>query len=673
MTTTPKAKRFKLRLSDEGDAPEPRRPQAEVRTRTPMPASVDDGLFDEDDAPASAQTADVAATQRVSAPPTRAPEPARAAASPAPSPQPAPQSSDAAPSRRVRRVTAGAPLAVAPVVTPRPAQPAAQTAPARPAETLAERAIRETRERMAAQAAGQPAPQPAPQAAAPQPAPQAPEPQPDPAPQPAAQTTQPQPEQAPEPAKAEAPKPEPAAPEPPKPEPAKAEPAKAEHSADVAASAKTEAELDAIREEGYSGRQLRMAMRVAQRNGIKATSGMEAVTLLRKQGIDPFAKSTLLDIVKAEAGGPSRALTTTDAPPPLPKAYRQPTPPATQQAPSADETKRRNEITAIQRQIAQRRRRRMVVLLARLLVFVFLPTAVAGYYFYVLATPLYATNTQFVVQTADGSRSGASIAAAFGAAGGQTHQDSIAVQNYLLSREAMRRLDEAEGFRAYFSQPDIDSFRRLAPDATEETVYRLYGDMVQVSYAPTEGVIEMEVIAADPETSERFARALIGFAEETVDQSTQRLRENQMRDAMESVTNAEAALVRAQSRVLDMQQRYQVLSSEVEVQILTQQITSLEQQLNRERLELRELLSNPRPNAARADAGQRRIQALEAQVAELRSQLTQGDEGGASLAQESSARWRWQAMTCRRGSCCLHKRCSTSKAPGSRPIGRSAI
>ena len=47
--------------------------------------------------------------------------------------------------------------------------------------------------------------------------------------------------------------------------------------------------------------------------------------------------------------------------------------------------------------------------------------------------------------------------------------------------------------------------------------------------------LRMEVIAADPETSERFAHALVAYAEEQVDQLTQRLRENQMRDAMESV------------------------------------------------------------------------------------------------------------------------------------------
>jgi capsular polysaccharide transport system permease protein len=85
-------------------------------------------------------------------------------------------------------------------------------------------------------------------------------------------------------------------------------------------------------------------------------------------------------------------------------------------------------------------------------------------------------------------------------------------------------------------------------------------------------------------------------------------------------------------RVLELQERFQVLSSEVEVSLLTQQITNLETQLNRERLSLSDLEANARPNRARLEQVQRRIATLETQITELRATLTNGDEGGPSLA-----------------------------------------
>ncbi len=391
--------------------------------------------------------------------------------------------------------------------------------------------------------------------------------------------------------------------------------------------------VDAVRSEELSGRQLRMAMRVAQRNGIKATSGLEAVRLLRQQGIDPFERSTLLDIVKDE-GEKSRALTTTEAPQ-LPKAYRQPAPPAkVEPAPASGEAQRRLEISRIQKDIARRRRRRMTLLASRLAVFVFLPTLIAAWYFYVIATPLYATNSEFVIQQADsgGASAAGGLAGMFGGSALSSSQDSVTVQSYLQSRDAMRRLDAEEGFKAYFQQPGIDALRRLPPDATDEAAYRLYEDMVQVSYDPTEGIVRMEVIAADPETSERFARALVAYAEEQVDQLTQRLRANQMRDAQESVASAEQRMNEAQLRVLELQERFQMLSSEIEVSLLTQQIANLETQLNNERLSLSDLQANARPNPARLEQAERRILTLETQIANLRGSLTQSNEGGQSVA-----------------------------------------
>ena len=225
------------------------------------------------------------------------------------------------------------------------------------------------------------------------------------------------------------------------------------------------------------------------------------------------------------------------------------------------------------------------------------------------------------------------LAGMFGGSALGAGNDSRSVQSYLQSRDAMRRLDAEEGFKTYFQSDQIDALRRLTPDSTDEAAYRLYQDMVKVSFDPTEGIIRMEVIAADPATSERFARALVSYAEEQVDQLTQRLRENQMQDAQAHVAQSEQSMRASQQSVLDLQQRFQMLSSEVEVTLLTQQIAGLETQLNNERLGLSDLQANARPNPARLEQSNRRIATLEGQIAALRASLTQDGADGTSIAQ----------------------------------------
>jgi capsular polysaccharide transport system permease protein len=213
-----------------------------------------------------------------------------------------------------------------------------------------------------------------------------------------------------------------------------------------------------------------------------------------------------------------------------------------------------------------------------------------------------------------------------------TSQDSIAVQGYLQSREAMNRLDADHGFRAHFEDAAIDRIQRLDPDASQETAYKTYRRNIQISYDPSEGLVKMEVIAADPQKATDFASALVGYAEEQVDHLTQRMRGDQMAGAQERYEEAENELQQAQRRVVELQEKFKVLSSDVEVTLITGQITNLESQLLTEKLSLEQMISNEQPNRARMEPIRQRIGVLEAEIASARARLTEQTGDGESIA-----------------------------------------
>ncbi len=382
-----------------------------------------------------------------------------------------------------------------------------------------------------------------------------------------------------------------------------------------------EDEIAAIKAEGLSGRQLRTARRVALKHGIEASNDFEAVRVLRRRGIDPFQPSAVLQLIE-----PSRPAETEKVQ--LPQTVKQtPNLPAE----PLGEAQRAHEIMLIQRDIMRRRRRNFMLLLSRLAVFVLLPTLMAGWYYYRMATPLYATKSEFIIQQQESATAG--LGSMFRGTQFATSQDSIAVQGYLQSRDAMLRLDQDLGFKAHFSQDFIDPIQRLEPDATNEAAYRLYKRNVKIGYDPTEGLIKMEVIAADPKVSEEFSKALIGYAEEQVDQMSSRLREDQMKGARDSYTDAEAKMTAAQKKVMELQETLGILDPLTESSTIMGQVATFEVELQKKRLELQQLLDNARPNQARVDGAKGDISRLEAVIAELRAQLTTGTETSASLAQ----------------------------------------
>ncbi|MEM8576921.1 MAG: capsule biosynthesis protein [Pseudomonadota bacterium] len=420
-----------------------------------------------------------------------------------------------------------------------------------------------------------------------------------------------------------------------RPEPAGDGPQPAARTGDVASATQVagETDIDAIKREGLTGRQLRMARRVAQKHGLAPTSDLDAVRLLRQKGIDPFQRGTMLELVVPEGEEPKgKVPAKADAGRSrvqLPQTIKPEQVPATDVNPAQ---RRAQEIADIQRDIGRRRRKRSALLLVRLAFFVLLPTTLAGYYFYSVATPMYATHSAFSIITNEGS-------SAPGGFGGllpsqfATSQDAIIVQDFLTSRDAMLRLNADMGFKDHFSQERIDPIQRLDPEPTNEEAYKIYKKNVKLGYDPTEGVMRMEVAAADPATSAAFSKQLIGYAEERVNSLSQQKREDGMRDARESLERAQAERRETQEALVRLQIEGQTLDPEGVIGALRGQITEIEGLMIEKEIELASLLNNARPNTSRVSAVRGDLEVLQQQLDKLNARMIDVSQGENSLAE----------------------------------------
>jgi capsular polysaccharide transport system permease protein len=243
---------------------------------------------------------------------------------------------------------------------------------------------------------------------------------------------------------------------------------------------------------------------------------------------------------------------------------------------------------------------------------------------------MYATKSEFLILTSDG---------ASGPVGGllsgtqfATSQDSIAVQGFLQSKDAMLRLDRDAGFRAHFTQPWIDPIQRLDSDPSNEEAYKIYKKAIKIGYDPTEGVIRMEVSAADPEVSAEFSRKLISYAEQRVNQLSLKKRDDQMTDAVAALDIAEGQRREAQAALVTLQQQGMVLDPEGVIVALRQQISTFEVQLQERQLELAALLDNTRPNQAKVAGARADIARLENLITRLNERMQDASAGENSLA-----------------------------------------
>ncbi|MBO9411126.1 MULTISPECIES: capsule biosynthesis protein [unclassified Ruegeria] len=392
----------------------------------------------------------------------------------------------------------------------------------------------------------------------------------------------------------------------------------------------TATEIDEIKREGLTGRQLRVARRLAQKNGLAATSDYDAVRLLRKKGIDPFERANLLDLAaeKKHTEGEAKDKITIQ----LPQAFSEAA--QTLPGPEMNPAERREiEIKEIQRDIARRRRRKLMALFARLAAFVLLPTLIVGTYFYRYATPMYASDSAFSILQADGG--GASFRGFLAGTQYATAQDSVATQEFLESKDALLRLDRDMGFADIFKQEWIDPIQRLSPDASLEETYKLFKRMITIGYDPSDGIIRMEVAAPSAELAVGLSERLLSYAEETINGLTELKREDQMREARTAFELAQAERRKAQEDLIELQLQGALLDPENVIAGLRGRINALETEIQDKELQLAALLDNLRPNQAKVDGARADIRRLEQVLDELNAQMLDVSAGENSLAQLS--------------------------------------
>lgn len=397
--------------------------------------------------------------------------------------------------------------------------------------------------------------------------------------------------------------------------------------------------IDEIRKEGLTGRQLRMARRTAQRHDLPATSDFDAVRLLRQAGIDPFQRSNLLELApKSDGSARPPAKSGRASRPQLPQRRG-----ASENLPALIEEedpalRRAREVERIQQSIIRRRQKKLALLGVRLAFFVGLPTLLAGWYFYTVASPMYSTKSAFLIQqnSEQSAGGGGGLMGMISGGGGGGLSDGSSVQSYLTSIEAMIRLDQDHNFIAHYSDPAIDPLARHNADASNEEAFKVFKKSVKIGYDPTEGLVNMEVIAASPDASVEFSNALIHYAEERVSNITQRLRDDQMKGAIESFEDAQIARNEALDRLVTLQQELAVIDSKSAVASIQHQIMGLEQEVDQMEKSLAIHMENARPNTSKVNALKTSIRINKDLIEAKQAELTQTTGGADSLASKNA-------------------------------------
>jgi capsular polysaccharide transport system permease protein len=254
-----------------------------------------------------------------------------------------------------------------------------------------------------------------------------------------------------------------------------------------------------------------------------------------------------------------------------------------------------------------------------------LPTLLAGVYYFAIASDLYLSEAKFIVRSQKQVQT-SMIGALLQSTGlGRADDDTAAVQDFVTSRDAVRKLEQQNGLRVVFGRPEGDFVSRfpgiLFWRKDFEALYWRYDHFVTVETDTSTRVTSLRVKAYRPEDAQMIANALLAYSEQLVNELNERARRDALGTARREVERAELRIADIQSELTAYRVKQRMLDPKTVSSGVLELIGQMNAARTTARTQLGELLNNS-PNSPQIPLVKTRIAALDKLIAEERAKLS---------------------------------------------------
>lgn len=173
---------------------------------------------------------------------------------------------------------------------------------------------------------------------------------------------------------------------------------------------------------------------------------------------------------------------------------------------------------------------------------VIVPTMLSGLYFGLIASDVYVSEARYVLRSPSKQTITGLGAILQGAGFSRAQDDTYSVHDFMLSRDALGRLDQELGLKRRFSDTAIDVFNRFGAldfDESDEAFHEYYQARVTVSPDPISSISTIRVSAFDADTPRQINERLLQLSEALVNRLNERARNDLVRFAEQEVARAE--------------------------------------------------------------------------------------------------------------------------------------
>ena len=277
---------------------------------------------------------------------------------------------------------------------------------------------------------------------------------------------------------------------------------------------------------------------------------------------------------------------------------------------------------------------------------VLVPTLVAVVYYGLIASDVYISESRFLVRS-PGKPAQTGLLGNFLLGTGLTHSqdDTYAVRDFILSRDALKELDDKLSIRKLYTGDRGDIFARFPSfdrDKSFEAFFKYYKKHVKVEYDPLTSITALTVRGFSAQDAYRIDSLLIEMSERLVNSLNERSRRDLIRFAENEVKIAEDKARDASVAMLAYRSQQSVFEPDKQAAIQLEGVAKLEGELVNNEAELAQLrkLSPTNPQIpgleSRAETLRNAISAEAAKVTSAKGSLSAREPAFERLALQST-------------------------------------
>jgi capsular polysaccharide transport system permease protein len=263
-----------------------------------------------------------------------------------------------------------------------------------------------------------------------------------------------------------------------------------------------------------------------------------------------------------------------------------------------------------------------------------LPTLLSAIYFGFVATDVYISESRFVVRSPERQTASPLGMLLKGTGFSRSQDDTYTVQDFILSRDALKALDDKLGIGKAFANPKIDIFNRFAGldwDNSFEALHRYYQNKVAMQLDSASSISTLTVRAFNAEDAFHINQQLLAMSEALLNQLNERGRQDMIRFAAEEVSNAEKKAKAAALALATYRNQKSVIDPERQASIQLQQIAKLQDELIATQAQLTQIQTISKDNP-QLPSLQQRVQNLRQEINAETNQVAGGDRSLANKA-----------------------------------------